>query len=88
PEWRERLPANRETLLVVGLRQAGSDDWQVARLAVPPPDRGPVRSLVLQTVILFLVLVGLLYFVLRRITRPLATLAERTRRFGSGAVPG
>ena len=88
PEWRERLPANRETLLVVGLRQAGSDDWQVARLAVPPPDRGPVRSLVLQTVILFLVLVGLLYFVLRRITRPLAALAERTRRFGSGAVPG
>ena len=87
PAWRQRLRNAPHELLVVGLRQEGSADWQVARIAVPPPDRGPVGTLLLQTLIQFLVLVGLLYFVLRRITRPLATLAERTRRFGSGRSP-
>lgn len=76
------------SLLVVGLKQEGSDVWQVARLPLPPPDRAIVRSLVLQTLILFLVLVGLLYFVLRRITRPLHALAQSTRRFGNGGAPG
>ena len=87
PVWDQRLRTAPHELLVVGLRQAGTDGWQVARLAVPPPDRGIVRTLVLQTLILFLVLVGLLYFVLRRITRPLAALADRTRRFGSAGAP-
>lgn len=81
---RPRLPRD---LMVVALRQQGSDVWQVARLPVPPPDRGVVRTLALQTAILFAVLVGLLYVVLRRITRPLHALAERTRRFaGSGSA--
>jgi signal transduction histidine kinase len=87
PVWDQRLRTAPHELLVVGLRQEGTDGWQVARLAVPPPDRGIVRTLVLQTLILFLVLVGLLYFVLRRITRPLAALADRTRRFGSAGAP-
>jgi signal transduction histidine kinase len=82
-----RLREPPHELLVVGIRQPGSDKWQVARLAVPPRDRGIIRTLVLQTVILFLVLVGLLYFVLRRITRPLHTLAQRTRRFAGAGMP-
>ncbi|MFW2349749.1 ATP-binding protein [Qipengyuania sp.] len=81
---RQGLPRD---LMVVALKQQGSDVWQVVRLPVPPPDRAVVRTLVLQTVILFAVLVGLLYFVLRRITRPLDALAERTRRFaGAGSA--
>ncbi len=87
PRWQERLREAPHDLLVVGLRQQGSTTWQVARLAVPPPDRAIVRTLVAQTVLLFLVLVGLLYFVLRRITRPLHALAESTRRFGSVGAP-
>ena len=58
----------------------------MARLPLPQRDRAIVRTLAMQTVILFLVLVGLLYFVLRRITRPLDTLAERTRRFGGAGM--
>ncbi|MBO6527608.1 ATP-binding protein [Erythrobacter sp.] len=87
PRWAQRLREAPHELLVVGLRREGSETWQVARLAVPPPDRSIVRTLVLQTLLLFLVLVGLLYFVLRRITRPLHALAERTRRFGSAGAP-
>ncbi|QKG70731.1 ATP-binding protein [Erythrobacter mangrovi] len=74
-------------LAIAGLRQDGSGTWQVARLPVASRDRTIVRTLMLQTLILFLVLVGLLYFVLRRITRPLAALAERTQRFGGAGSP-
>ena len=74
------------TLMTVALKQRGSEIWQVARLPVPPRDGSILRALIPQTLVLFLVLVGLLYFVLRRITRPLAALAESTRRFaGVGA---
>ncbi|WP_370034306.1 sensor histidine kinase [Qipengyuania mesophila] len=81
---RQGLPRD---LMVVALKQQDTDVWQVARLPVPPPDRAVLRTLVLQTVILFAVLVGLLYLVLRRITHPLDALAVRTRRFaGSGSA--
>lgn len=80
----DRLP---ERLVVAGIRQQGQTTWQVARLPLPRRDRSVLPTLVFQTAILFAVLVGLLYFVLRRITRPLAVLAERTHRFaGSGTA--
>ncbi|TMM48377.1 ATP-binding protein [Qipengyuania marisflavi] len=92
-QMREELPLLDQTLrslphdvMVIGLKQEGAENWQVARLPVPPRDGQILRTLVLQTLILFAVLVGLLYLVLRRITRPLAALAERTRRFtGTGS---
>ena len=74
-------------LMTVALKQQGSDVWQVARLPVPPRDGSILRTLIPQTLVLFLVLVGLLYFVLRRITRPLAALAESTRRFAGAGAP-
>ncbi len=86
PRIYERMQAGPYDLLVVGLKQTGRDTWQVARLPIPPRDRAIVRTLAIQTLILFLVLVGLLYFVLRRITRPLDALARRTRRFGGAGM--
>lgn len=87
PRLAARLRDAPKEMLVVGLRQQGSDTWQVARLPIPPRDRSIVRTLVFQTVILFIVLFGLLWFVLRRITRPLAALADSTRRFGGIGHP-
>ncbi len=87
PLIHRRLRDLPHELLVVGLRQGGSDTWQVARMPVPLRDRAIVRTLVLQTVIMFVVLVGLLYLVLRRITGPLAALAESTRRFAGSGSP-
>ena len=87
PRIRALVETVPHEVMVVALKQEGSAVWQVARLPVPPLDRGIPRTLVMQTLILFLVLVGLLYFVLRRITRPLDALAERTRRFGSVGTP-
>ena len=82
PRFAARLRDAPPEMLVVGLRQQGSDTWQVARLPIPPRDRAIVRTLLFQTLVLFIVLFGLLWFVLHRITRPLAALADSTRRFG------
>ena len=87
PLIERRMREMPHDILVAGLRQQGSDIWQVARIPVPPRDRAMMRTLVLQTLILFLVLVGLVYLVLRRITRPLAALAESTRRFAGAGAP-
>lgn len=87
PRLHRRMQNLPHELLVVGLRREGSATWQVARMPVPPRDGAMVRTLFLQTLIQFIVLVGLLYFVLRRITRPLADLAERTRRFSGAGAP-
>ncbi|MEZ5680759.1 MAG: ATP-binding protein [Erythrobacter sp.] len=87
PLMHRRLREMPHEVMVVGLRQDGSSTWQIARVPVPLPNRTIARTLLLQTIIMFVVLVGLLYFVLRRITRPLADLAERTQRFAGAGAP-
>lgn len=87
PRLRERLSNDPRDLLVVALKQPGSPVWQVARLPLPARDRALVRSLVVQTLIIFIVLVGLLYLVLRRITGPLGALAASTMRFAAAGAP-
>lgn len=79
-------PAGR-TLLVAGTRKSGDATWKVVRVPIADDNRVPLITLVLQTFIMFAVLVGLLYFVLHRITGPLHALAERTQRFGQGGAP-
>ena len=76
-----------ETLLVAGLRREGSENWQLARTALQPRNPYSVILLLVQTLVLYIVLVGGLALLLRRITRPLATLAERTNSF-SGSFSG
>ncbi|WP_454598245.1 ATP-binding protein [Qipengyuania sp. SM2507] len=73
-------------LLVVGLRRDGAAQWEIARVLDPPREGRILGTLLLQTIILVAVLMVLLWFVLRRITRPLGALAQSTRRFtGTGA---
>lgn len=75
-----RLPEGN--LLVAGVQLAGSDDWLVARIKAPPAMREVLRTLILQTAIIYLVLVAVVALVMRRITRPLAMLTERVEEFG------
>lgn len=79
---RARLERGPHRLLVVGLRQEGSASWRVARVPVASGAGRVLAGLVLQTLILFVLLMALLWLALRRITRPLAALTERTARFG------
>lgn len=78
PRFRQRVTQLSPDLLVVALRRQGSTAWEVVRLPVPRMERGVITGLVVQTLILFLVLMAILYGVLRRLTGPLAALTRRT----------
>lgn len=78
PRWRERILAVSPDVLVVALKRSGANVWEVVRLPVPRMERGVIASLLVQTLILFAVLMAILYGVLRRLTGPLAILTRRT----------
>ncbi|MCP5390214.1 MAG: HAMP domain-containing protein [Sphingomonadaceae bacterium] len=75
-------------LLVAALRREDATSWAVARVPEPRIQSGVRRTIVFQTLVIFLVLVTSLFFLLRRITRPLATLTERTERFAATRQAG
>lgn len=81
---RARLEGASEFLLA-GMKREGGQDWSVARVPVPPPNRGALLGIITQTLVLYLALVGGMAFMLQRITRPLAELAERTDRFAGAS---
>jgi signal transduction histidine kinase len=76
-------PWTRDDMLLAGLKRAGETEWTVAR--VPLSDREPraVGSLIAQTLLLYLMLVGGLAWLLRRITRPIAALTRRVEHFAA-----
>lgn len=89
PRLLRRLTDSGKTdhlLLVAGLKQPGQNEWQVARVPMPDGARGGLTTIIVQTLILYAVLVGLLFFLLRRITGPLAALTTRTENFGQTAA--
>lgn len=78
---RERNDWTRGDVLVAAMRRPGSDEWTVARWAVGGPDRDALAGLIVQTLLLYVVLVGGLALLLVRITRPLKALTNRVERF-------
>jgi signal transduction histidine kinase len=79
---RRRFRAHpEEKLLVAAIRRPGDDGWLVARVLVPRDQNLIIWSTIGQTLFIYLVLVGAIAFILRRITRPLAALTTRVERF-------
>jgi len=75
-------------VLLAGLKKAGEDEWLVARVPVSGRNPAALGGLIFQTLVLYIVLVGGLAFLLRRITRPLAALTRRVARFGGRPEAG
>lgn len=73
--------------MIAAYRQPGKD-WFVARVFVPTGERLFVATLVGQTLLIYTVLVGAIAFILRQITRPLATLTSQVERFAETRDPG
>ena len=69
-----------DRLLVAGIH-VPRGQWLVARVFVPPGEHMLIASLIGQTLLIYLVLVGAIALIVRRITRPLATLTGRVERF-------
>lgn len=79
PEERAEWRSGR--LLVAAIRAEPGGDWRVARWALGGPEPEQLGALIAQTLLLYVILVGGLAFLLRRITRPLAALANRVEQF-------
>jgi len=81
---RERLRGDNwqsRRIAVAGIKRADSEQWKVARIVYRERPRQAFYNLVFQTGVIFIVLLALLYLMLRRITRPLASLTERVETF-------
>lgn len=68
-------------VLIAGLKRAEDPEWLVARVPMPDDGRSGLVRTLLQTLVLYVVLVGGLAILLQRITRPLAALTARVDRF-------
>jgi signal transduction histidine kinase len=79
--WRSDEDWKNGDLIVAGLRKQGDTHWLIARVPVPEPEPRALGSVIMQTLLLYVVLVGGLGLLLRRITRPLAALTRRLETF-------
>lgn len=69
------------TLVVAALQREDGGNWLVARILLPDREPRAFGTLIFQTLVLYVVLVGGLALLLRRITRPLAELTRRVEHF-------
>ena len=73
----------RAQVLIAAMQVADGGPWRIARVPLPQREPARVGAIVLQTSLLFIVLMGVLFLLLRRITNPLKLLTERTERFAA-----
>jgi len=76
-----------DKVLIAAVRPQGSPQWLVTRVFVPPAERLLLSTLFTQTLFIYAVLVGAMWLLLRRITRPLAALTARLERFAETRDP-
>ncbi len=82
PRWRSEGRWDPDGhMLVAGLQVQGEAQWRVARQPLADNEPRALSWLIGQTLVLYVVLVGGLAFLLRRITRPLAALRTRVEHF-------
>lgn len=74
-KWRER------ELFIASIQRSQTSDWESARLLAPARRNGALAIVLLPALITFAFLVVALFFVVRRITRPLAALTNRVEDF-------
>lgn len=70
-----------KSVMLAAIRLQGNDNWLVARVFVPNTEQRMLRTLFGQTLFIYAALVGAMWLMLRRITRPLAALTTRLERF-------
>lgn len=68
-------------LMLAGVKLRGAPDWLVVRVAEPALERGLIVGLLAQTLLIYALLIGASWLIVRRITRPLAALTTRVEHF-------
>jgi signal transduction histidine kinase len=82
-QWRKRPEWAQGKFIVAGLLRPGESTWTVARWPLAAGEPRQLGSLIMQTLLLYVVLVGGLAWLLRRITRPIAALTRRVEHFAA-----
>lgn len=80
PQFAQSLDGRRR-LLVAAVHRPGQPGWMIARVLLPTSERDIILALIGQMLFTYLILVGAVALILRRITRPLAALTARLERF-------
>lgn len=75
-----RLP---ESVIVAAIQREADGPWAVARVLVPPPPARPLVGLLIQTLVIYALLVGAIAFILKRLTQPLEALTRRVEHFAA-----
>ncbi|MGZ3172677.1 MAG: sensor histidine kinase [Croceibacterium sp.] len=83
PDLRARPEWTQGEFIVAGLLRPGETEWTVARVPLVDSEPRQLGTLIMQTLLLYVVLVGLLALLLRRITQPLAALTRRLETFAA-----
>ncbi len=81
PQAREMVHLGNPRIFVAAMQVEEGGPWRVVRLRYPRIEWRGIILIAAYSAGLFFLLMAVLYFLLRRITRPLATLTERTERF-------
>jgi signal transduction histidine kinase len=74
-------------LYVAGVRRPHGAGWLVARVRAPPSATDMLWPLLLQTLAIYIALVGVVALILRRITQPLAALTKQVANFAATQDP-
>ncbi|MEI6643422.1 MAG: ATP-binding protein [Novosphingobium sp.] len=78
--------APRPQLIIAAIGRADGT-WLTARLLAPRTERAMLATLVIQTLFIYLVLVGAVALILRRIARPLKALTAQVEAFARSRAP-
>ena len=83
PDLRRRSEWAAGNMILAGLQRQGSSEWTVARVPVAMGGPQQLGALITQTLLLYILLVGGLALLLRRITQPIAALTRRLEHFAA-----
>lgn len=76
-----RNPPAQAQVFIAAIERKPAGEWLAVRIPAPQPQGRMIASLLGQTLLIYLLLVGAIALILRRITRPLAALTARVDRF-------
>jgi signal transduction histidine kinase len=83
PELRSRAEWVGGEIIVAAIKRQGASEWTIARFPVSQGEPRQLGWLIGQTFLLYIILVGGLALLLRRITRPIAALTRRVEHFAA-----
>jgi signal transduction histidine kinase len=82
-QWQARREWAEAEFIVAAMRRPDGNEWTVARWPHAAGEPSQLGALIAQTLLLYVILVGGLAWLLRRITRPIAALTRRLERFAA-----